>query len=203
MIIFHEEIPRHDAIILEQSQFPVLQAGERFSVTMRLGNTGFLPWERYLDYAFQHVEGEQFSISSPQFLPATVGTGYDLAITLEGIAPISPGAYQSIWQLVYQDSQGFIEPVSEELGFLVTVVPQGTSLDFTDSLQQFVDQFVAEIEGNVRDYLDDLQKEIEARLAAELLKLIPPELQCLLGMGMIFSNGWLLTSWRRKRGQDE
>ena len=203
MVIFREEIPQHDAIILEQSQFPVLQAGEPFSVTIRLGNTGFLPWEKDLDYALQHVDGERFSIPSPRFLPATVPTGYDLSITLEGIAPSTPGAYQSIWQLVYQDSQGFIEPVSEELGFLVTVVPEGTSLDFTDSLQQFIDQFLAEIEGNVRDYLDELAQEIEARIAAELLKLIPPELQCLLGMGMIFSNGWFLTTWRRKRGQDE
>lgn len=203
MVIFREDVPRHDAVILEQSQFPVVQAGEPFSVTLRLGNTGFLPWEKDLDYALQHVDGERFSIPSPRFLPATVPTGYDLAITLEGIAPLTPGAYQSIWQLVYQDSQGFIEPVSEELGFLVTVVPEGTSLDFTDSLQQFIDQFLAEIEGNVRDYLDKLAQEIEPRIAAELLKLIPPELQCLLGMGMIFSNGWFLTTWRRKRGQDE
>ncbi|MCB9007337.1 MAG: phosphodiester glycosidase family protein [Ardenticatenaceae bacterium] len=204
MVVFREEIPRHDALILEQSQFPVVQAGEPFTITIRLANTGFLPWESQLDYALQHVDHEQLGITSPIFLPQTtsVATHYDTTFTLKGIAPNTPGAYQSIWQLIYQDSQGFIEPIGEEVGFLVTVIPEGSSLDFGDSIQQLIDQFVAEIEGNIRDYLDGLQQEIEARIRAELLKMIPPELRCLFGLSLFMTNAWGLSSWRRKRGDN-
>lgn len=201
MVIFREAIPRHDTILLEQSRFPVVEAGHRFSVTMRLGNTGFLPWESQLDYALQHVAGEHFAIPAPRFLPATVNPGYDLTIALEGIAPTTPGAYQSIWQFIYQDSQGYIEPVSDEIGFLVTVVPEGTSPDIIDSLQQVIDQFQAEIEGNLSAYLDELEQELEDRIEAELRRILPPEFQCLLGMSVIFSNGWLIAFWRRKGGR--
>ncbi len=199
IVIYQEEIPRHHTTVLEQSQFPIVQAGERFTMTMRLANTGFLPWETQLNYALQHVGGELFSIPSPRFLPATVNTGYDLMISLEGIAPNTPGAYQSIWQLIYQDSYGFIEPVSEEIGFLVTVLPEGTSLDFIESLRQFIDQFIEEVQGNARDYLDELKEEIEARIRDELLRLIPPELLCLFGLTIVISPGWAFSYvWRKK-----
>jgi len=204
ILIFREEIPRHDSLILEQSQFPVVQAGEPFTITIRLANTGFLPWESQLDYALKHVDGDRFGIDSDIFLPPpiTVATHYDTTFTLKGTAPILPGAYQSIWQMVYQDSQGFIEPIGEEIGFLVTVIPEGSTPDFGDSIQQFIDQFMDEIEGNIRDYLDELQKEIEDRIRAELIKLIPPELRCFFGLSVIMTNAWGLSLWRRKREYD-
>jgi exopolysaccharide biosynthesis protein len=199
VLIFREDIPRHDAFLLSQSQYPIVGPGESISLAFTLRNVGFLPWEPSLSYSLVHTGGERFSLPVSYPVPAHIPPNTDVQWMLQSTAPQTPGAYQTRWQLFYKDAQGNREPIGPEVGYVVTVVPTGTPPDVIGSLRQFVDELRQQLEGDLQSILDELQRRIEERIEEELRKRLPPELRCLLGIGLVVSQAAVVSQWRRKR----
>ncbi|MCA9936138.1 MAG: phosphodiester glycosidase family protein [Anaerolineales bacterium] len=184
LLIFREEIPRHDAVLIEQSQYPVVQPGEPITLSLTVQNMGFLNWDPSLPYELKNVSGETFGLANTQPVPAQIAPGVQVEWFFSPTAPEEPGIYASEWQMVYRPANGVEEYFGPPLAFVVTVVPKGTSPDVIDSVQQLIDQAQEEARGSLEEFLDGLERAFWARLEAELRKLIPPEIQCLLGLSL-------------------
>ena len=76
--------------------------GEYFSKTWRLVNAGSCVWTS--DYAVVWFSGDNLGITQAQFLMADVEPGRAVEVTLDMVAPLRPGTYQSNWKL--RNAQG-------------------------------------------------------------------------------------------------
>jgi hypothetical protein len=82
-----------------------LHPGQYFSKTWRLVNGGNCSWTR--DYSVVWFSGEQLGLSPTQAFTTEVAPGSYLDVTVEMIAPLAPGTYQSNWKLKNQQGQLF------------------------------------------------------------------------------------------------
>lgn len=74
-----------------------LKPNQSFTKTWRLINVGGCTWTR--DYALIWFSGEQFSAPKTIYIPHSVSPGQAIEISLDMVAPQSPGTYQSNWML--------------------------------------------------------------------------------------------------------
>lgn len=200
VLVFREEIPRHNAWLAAQGQFPVVQPGASVTLSMTLQNTGFLDWDADLPYGLKLVGGENLGLASWQPVPATIPPYHDIQWTLPAVAPTQPGWYETEWQLIYQAEDGRQETIGPPIGFVITVVPEGTTPDVISALQNLIDQAKEEAQGRLETFWQNLQQTIIDELEAALRQLIPPELQCLFGLSIVFSNvTWLFRIIRKRR----
>ncbi len=82
-----------------------LSPGTAFSKTWRLVNAGNCAWTR--DYAIVWFSGQQLGILGAQNLPAEVGPGQSIDLTVDMVAPEAPGVYQSNWKLKNPEGELF------------------------------------------------------------------------------------------------
>jgi hypothetical protein len=202
VLIFREQIPRHDASTTFQSEHPIVEPGEAVTLTFELWNVGFLTWESDLPYALVHTGGEAFGLETWQPLPASIQPGQNIEWTLRFNAPQEPGAYQTRWQMGYSTRET-IEPIGPEIGFIVTVLPEERSPDLAEIIRQMIDQAQQEAEQRLDEFLTDLQERIQKRIEEEIERQarawLPDCLESLLfGTGIIVSSTFFLS--RRKRG---
>ncbi|RPJ50549.1 MAG: hypothetical protein EHM21_04765, partial [Chloroflexi bacterium] len=85
--------------------------GEYFSKTWRLVNVGSCPWTR--EYAAVWFSGNELGLVRSQPLSKEVRSGQTIDITVDMVAPQTPGTYQSNWKL------------SNPKGDLVGIGPKG------------------------------------------------------------------------------
>jgi hypothetical protein len=199
ILLFREEIPRHDAFLLQQSPFPVVQSSEPITFSVTLRNTGFLPWDPKLSYGLKYLRGERFGFAPWQPIMILTGTNRDAAWEFKSTAPAEPGLYDTEWQLVYRDERGVEETIGPPIGFVITVLPEGVSSDIMSSWRQLVDQAQREAQGRLDAFLKSIEDELRRRARDELRKQIPRPLWCLFGLGMIGANGALLSMILRRR----
>lgn len=200
ILVFREEIPRHNASLASQGPFPVVQPGASITLSMTLQNTGFLDWDADLPYGLKLVGGENLGLASWQPVPATIPPYHDIQWTLPAVAPTQPGWYETEWQLIYQAEDGRQETIGPPIGFVVTVVPEGTTPDVISALQNLIEQAKEEAQGRLETFWQNLQQAVLDELEAALRQLIPPELQCLFGLSIVFSNvTWLFRIIRKRR----
>lgn len=199
VLVFREEIPRHNAWLAAQGPFPVVQPGASVTLSMTLRNTGFLDWDADLPYGLKLVGGENLGLASWQPVPATIPPYHDIQWMLPAVAPTQPGWYETEWQLIYQAEDGRQEAIGPPIGFVITVVPEGTTPDVISALQNLIDQAKEEAQGRLETFWRNLQQAIIDELEAALRQLIPPELQCLFGLSIVFSNvTWLFRIVRKR-----
>jgi hypothetical protein len=206
ILIFHEGIPRHDAFVLAQSEFPIAGPGEEISLSFTTRNVGFLPWDDRLPYALQHVGGERFGLASWQPVPATIEPNSDVQWHLTFTAPQEPGAYITRWQMAYRDNQGNVEPIGPRISYIITVLPEGSSFDLAEAIRQIITQAQQELGDRINEYLEDIQRQIEAIIERELNNFLENLLQdlvnclnslALMGIALV---GLLFISARRRSG---
>lgn len=205
ILIFREDIPRHDAYISYQSEYPIVEPGEAVTLTFELWNLGFLTWDHNLsNYGLKHTGGQDFDLRPWQPLPGSYPPGDVLPWYLPITAPVEPGAYQTRWQMGYRNmTTGVVEPIGPEVGFIVTVLPEERAPNFVDILRQMIDQAQQEADQRLEEFLTDLQERIQKRVEEEIERQardwLPDCLEpCLFGTGIITSGTFLLS--RRKRG---
>jgi hypothetical protein len=76
--------------------------GQYFSKTWRLINAGSCTWDT--DYAAVWFSGFDMGLSRIQSFNSTIAPGRSVDVTVEMVAPMAPGSYQSNWKL--RNSQG-------------------------------------------------------------------------------------------------
>ncbi|MEA3326949.1 MAG: NBR1-Ig-like domain-containing protein [Chloroflexota bacterium] len=112
----------NDATFVQDVTIPInsyLTAGSNFTKIWRVSNSGTCDW---IGYQLIHISGELFGTTSPQALPM-VNRGNNADITLEMVAPSSPGTYSSVWQIRAEDGTVFGPDL-----LMTIVVPQLPSL---------------------------------------------------------------------------
>lgn len=77
------------------------QPGEPFKKTWRITNTGTATWTT--DYSLAFVEGDQLDAATTP-LPQAVAPGEVVDVSVDMVAPLTPGEYTSYWKL--RDANG-------------------------------------------------------------------------------------------------
>ncbi len=83
----------------------LVEPGASFSKTWRLVNTGSCAWTR--QYALVWFSGEQFGSTLDQSITSIVPFGGSVDLTVDLIAPVSPGIHQTNWKLRAKDGTLF------------------------------------------------------------------------------------------------
>jgi hypothetical protein len=196
ILIFRENIPRHEATIVSQSEYPIVEPGEAITLTFELRNAGFLTWEPDLPYALTHTGGEDFSLETQQSLPAPIMPTGNILWELVFDAPQELGVYQTRWQMVYQDNtSGTMEPIGPEISYIITVIPEGGSLNVIDAIGLIIDQAQQE----VRDRYAESQGKIQRQLEDEITQRVTQMLRCLPSVSIIIA-GAIVLGWRKWYG---
>lgn len=189
ILIFRESIPRHDAFVLSQNEHPVVAPGEEVSLSFTVRNVGFLTWDERLPYALQHTSGERFGLDDWQPIPATIAPNSDLQWNLTFTAPTEPGAYITRWQMAYRDNADSVEAVGPEIGYIVTVLPEGSSPDLAEMIRQIIEQAQAELGEELNNFLEDIQQQIQTIIDREINNFLENLLRdltdCLNGVALI------------------
>lgn len=104
-----------------------LHPGEFFSKTWRLVNAGECVWDS--NYAVVWFSGDQLGLGSGQAFSSPVNPGDSVDVTLEMIAPLAPGTYQSNWKLRNDQGELFgIGPHGDAPFWVrIIVIPADTS----------------------------------------------------------------------------
>ena len=171
ILIFREKIPRHDSIVVAQSEFPIAKPGEAVELSFELQNRGFLTWERELPYAIRFSGGDRLGLSQYYPLSKDVLPGESVKWTQTIVAPQETGTYQSIWQMTYEDAFGNVEAIGPKIGYVVTVLPEGSSFDLESAIQQLLDQAQQEAEETLKEFLSRIEDEINKRIEEEMQKI--------------------------------
>jgi hypothetical protein len=104
-----------------------LQPGENFSKTWRLVNAGSCPWTP--NYAVVWFSGDELGLGPAQAFNDPVPPGSSVDVTLDMIAPLAPGAYQSNWKL--RNAQGKLFGIGPQgvapFWVRIVVIPVNTS----------------------------------------------------------------------------
>jgi len=82
-----------------------MQPGQNFTKTWRLQNSGTCTWTK--DYTIGVFSGEAMGAPSSIPLPQKVEPGQSVDISVDMVAPLSPGTYQSNWKLRNTSSTWF------------------------------------------------------------------------------------------------
>jgi hypothetical protein len=83
----------------------LVSPGESFSKTWRLVNTGSCAWTR--QYALVWFSGEQFGSTLVQSFNGNVPSGSSVDLTVDLVAPESPGFHQTNWKMRAPDGSLF------------------------------------------------------------------------------------------------
>ena len=168
ILVFWEDIPRHDALNIFQSDSPIAQPGEKLALSFKLQNRGFLTWEHELPYRIKFLGGDLLGLSEFYSLDEDVPLGSVLEWSQSIVAPQTPGAYVSIWQMTYEDSAGNVEMIGPEVGFIVTVLPEGSSLNLGNVIRQIIDEAKREANETMEEFLLRVKEEIDKRIEEEM-----------------------------------
>lgn len=101
----------------------VIQAGEPFTKTWRLRNSGSCSW----DTGYQVVFYEGDHLGAPETIPitTTITPGEDVELSIPMVAPIEPGEYRGEWKIVNSDGFLFgIGPGSDQAFWVQIVVEE-------------------------------------------------------------------------------
>ena len=112
----------NNAAFVQDVTIPInsyLTAGSNFTKIWRVSNNGTCDW---IGYQLVHISGELFGSTSPQALPMVSG-GNNADISLEMVAPSSPGTYSAVWRIKSDDGTVFGPDL-----LMTIVVPQLPSL---------------------------------------------------------------------------
>lgn len=82
-----------------------IAAGTAFTKTWRLRNDGTCTWE--ITYTIIFSSGDQMGGPSSQTLTATVAPGASVDVSVELVAPATPGDYSSYWAIANAGGQAF------------------------------------------------------------------------------------------------
>jgi len=88
----------------------VLREGEPFTKVWRLQNTGTCAWTT--DYQVVFSSGSQMSAPASSRMPQLVQPGENVDISIDMVAPTTPGTYTGYWLLV--DNQGQVFGLGED-----------------------------------------------------------------------------------------
>lgn len=95
-------------------------AGEKFTKTWRLVNSGSCKWTRL--YRLVFYSQNPLGATYEQFLPGEVLPGYAVDLSVEFTAPLQPGTYRSNWMLQAPDGSLFGLGMNADTPFYVSIV---------------------------------------------------------------------------------
>lgn len=113
----------NNLMLISDITFPpntYVSAGANFTKVWKVNNNGTCDW---IGYELVHISGEILNANSPQALPV-VASGNDANISVEMVAPTSPGTYTSNWRIRSEDGELFGPEL--QLSIIIPQPPTGT-----------------------------------------------------------------------------
>lgn len=106
----------------------MLLPGERFTKTWRFMNIGSCAWTQ--SYAIVYRDGEQFGAPDLTLLPISVAPGQTVDVSIEMVAPSTPGSYGSYWMFRSPNGAFFgMGPRADESWTMEITVSEQTPTD--------------------------------------------------------------------------
>jgi hypothetical protein len=115
----------------------VVGRSSTFTKTWRIKNTGSCTWTT--SYSIVYVSGEKFSAKNSTPMPTTVSPGESVAISVDLIAPNTPGDYRGNWMLRNSSGVLFGVGTSGDSVFYVAVSVSGYTITGYDFAANFCD----------------------------------------------------------------
>jgi N-acetyl-anhydromuramyl-L-alanine amidase AmpD len=190
----YADIPLRDSRLITQNAYPIVKPSQEVVLSFTLQNTGILSWKPDGRYVLINTGGDALNLPTRLAASQQTYTLEQVTFEVKFTAPAQYGAYTTIWQMAYIDPEsGKIELFGDEIGALVSVLPEGASVDFEQLIQGILDNAVQSAEQSLQDFLLSLklriQEEIEeeaCRTAQQVPCLAP--LFCMVGlMGVSFN----------------
>jgi hypothetical protein len=88
----------------DESKVP---AGKKFKITWTVQNAGTTTWDN--TYVFRFYAGQQFATQDAYTVTKDVAPGKNYDLTVDAVAPTTPGTYDSIWVLQRPDGKNMLE----------------------------------------------------------------------------------------------
>ncbi|NMB89858.1 MAG: hypothetical protein GYA17_15990 [Chloroflexi bacterium] len=82
-----------------------LSAGQNFTITWRVSNTGTTTWTT--DYQYRYFSGEAMYSQGTYPLPQEVAPGEEAVLTVSAVAPTTAGSYRMDWVLTNDQGTNF------------------------------------------------------------------------------------------------
>ena len=167
-----------DMVLIEQSEFPVLQVGETATVSFAIQNSGLQRWEPGT------VRLENVSSSLLTYMPAIdliveVPPGQTTEWSFPVIAALLPGVHSIDLQMVYADIE-----LGPPMSCDIIVVPPGSN-DLQGQIEQLIAEQKRRLGERFEQEWDRIRKEIEDLIRLELERLWQQFTE------------WLEQQWRR------
>lgn len=198
VLIFREEIPRHNAFLQQQSRFPVVEPSTLITLSFTLHNTGFLTWEPTLPYGIRNTNNNSLGLEDHlPLIDHPIATNSQVKWVLPIQAPAQPGFYTTSWQMFYSGGRGE-ELFGDEVEFVITVVPKGTPPNLVGTLQNLVAHVQDEIRLQVDQFFVELEQQLVEQIFETVRRAIPPEFQCLSPISIFVVLGIALTRKRHR-----
>ena len=158
----------YDSIIITYPEYLILKPGEVGTITIDIQNTGDLTWTTGGDFALMNTNEQTLGAVPVQLLLAEIPPGFTARWVISLQAPAQSGLYWTTWQL-----SNLGKPFGSVVTGLVIVRPDSEielnpSLLFREWLdgllkdlqRQFSEWLRSEIEKQMQQLLDNLQKQL-------------------------------------------
>lgn len=100
-------IDRAQIIVQEPEDNTIFQPGEAFTVTWTFENTGTTTWT--VNYYIEHAFGESMGAQDKVFLWLPVPPETSLPISVDLVAPETPGSKESNWKMFNANEEAFYD----------------------------------------------------------------------------------------------
>jgi hypothetical protein len=98
-----------------------------------------------------------------------ITAGSEIESSLQGVTDVSNTSVAQIDQMLRcQLTAGNVEEIGPEIGYIVTVLPEGSPPDLVDAIRQLIDEAQREAEESLEEFLAAIEEEIERRIEEEL-----------------------------------
>jgi N-acetyl-anhydromuramyl-L-alanine amidase AmpD len=188
---FDYDRPDRDAAVVTQSAYPIVKPGQEVVLLFRMRNTGLLSWKPGGQYVFINTGGESFGLETRLVVSEQIWTNEEITFSLKFNAPSKVAAYTTRWQMAYIDPVTGVELFGRETGGVITVLPEGNTGGLEQIIQTIIDNAVQSANQKFEDYLESLQRRIQAEIEKQfrnlLISICPPLapiLSVVIGGGM-------------------
>lgn len=101
--LYRHDLKRDDAQFLDQSDYPTVEPGERFTIYFEVQNAGLSRWRDGEGYALVNVNAVPLGADKRQPLENEVPPAAVKRWNLNLSAPLTPGKYRTRWMLAHGD----------------------------------------------------------------------------------------------------
>jgi len=197
----YEGVPRRDGELIAQNAYPIVKPNQEVTLSFTLLNAGILSWKPDGRYVLINAGGDSLNLPTAINVAHQTYTNEKVVFELKFPAPAQYGAYTTLWQLAYIDPETHkIELFGDEMGAVVTVLPENASDDLMQIVRAIIDNAVQSAEQSLDEFLDNLKLSIQEKIEEEVCR-TAQKIPCLAPLFCMAGLMGVSVDWLRKRAK--